>query len=76
MREAVLVAFLRRTSHQPAFVVMGPGSGPGRRIVYDALARPNPMDSTFKQLNHVIASEAKQSIAQQAESWIASLRSQ
>jgi hypothetical protein len=25
MREAVLVAFLPRTSHQPTFVVMGPG---------------------------------------------------
>src|ERR1700731_484025 len=55
MREAVLVAFLRRASHQPAFVVMGPGSRPGRRIVVDALARPNPMDSIFKQPNHVIA---------------------
>ena len=42
MREAVLVAFLRRASQQPAFVVMGPGSRPGRRIVVDALARPTP----------------------------------
>src|SRR6202035_5481199 len=39
MREAVLVAFLRRMSQQPTFVVMGPGSRPGRRIVVDALAR-------------------------------------
>src|SRR6202035_39471 len=39
MREAVLVAFLRRMSQQPTFVVMGPGSRPGRRVVVDALAR-------------------------------------
>ena len=55
MREVGPVAFLRRTSQQRAFVVMGPGTRPGRRIVYDALARTNPMDSTFKQPNHVIA---------------------
>jgi hypothetical protein len=39
MREALLVAFVRRASQQPAFVAMGPGSRPGRRFVYDALAR-------------------------------------
>src|SRR6202166_1062113 len=75
MRDAVLVAFPRRASQQPTFVVMGPGSRPGRRFRYDALPRHTSHRFDFQQPNNVIASvsEAIHGAANAAgEEWIAS----
>ena len=54
-REAVLIAFLRRMSQQSAFVVMGPGSRPGRRFVYDVLARHKSHRFNFQTIRHARA---------------------
>jgi hypothetical protein len=57
----------------------GSRPSPGRRIVYDALARHKISQIQFSNSpTAVIASEAKQSMAQQGskKEWIASLRSQ
>jgi hypothetical protein len=54
-REAVLIAFLRRMSQQSAFVVMGPGSRPGRRFVYDVLARHKSHRFNFQTVRHARA---------------------